>query len=79
MRDEERRYDEASQLCRAADDLRARIESLRGRLRERRFGSSPGPDPELERAEEAAGEALEELKRYRDKLVESSPTGVGAG
>lgn len=79
MRDEERRYDEASQLCRAAEDLRARIESLRGRLREDRPGGPPGPDPELEQAQGAAEEALRQLKRYREKVVGGTPTEVGAG
>lgn len=78
MRDEERRYDEASRLCRAADDLRDRIQSLRARLGEGPPGRSSG-DAELEGAERATAEALEELKRYREKLVESPPTRIGAG
>lgn len=82
MRDEERRYDEASQLCRAADDLRARVESLRSRLREE-AGTQPGgaeiERAELERAEDAAREALEHLRCYREKLVAGSAREVSAG
>lgn len=77
MRDEERRYDEASQLCRAADDLRGRVRSLRRRLREEAGGSEP-ERAELERAEEAAAEALDHLRRYREKLVGGSRAELSA-
>jgi len=75
MRDEERRYDEASQLCRAADDLSERVESLRHRLRRRPSDDGAGDD--LERAEEAAREALKHLRRYREKLIGGSAAEVG--
>jgi len=77
MRDEERRYDEASQLCRAAEDLSERVESLRHRLRDRRTGDGGGPGQDLERAEEAAREALKHLRCYREKLIGGSPREVG--
>lgn len=76
MRDEERRYDEASQLCRAADDLKDRVESLRKRVREGPPGHEPGDQNDLELAREAAAEALEHLRRYREKLVGGSPDEV---
>ena len=77
MRDEERRYDEASQLCRAADDLKDRVESLGERL-QASSGVGPGGRNDLERAREAAAEALAHLRRYREKLVGGSPDEVGA-
>lgn len=76
MRDEERRYDEASQLCRAAEDLRSRVESLRSRLGE---GAPHGGGDEIEGAEEAAVEALRHLRRYRETLVGGSREEVSAG
>lgn len=82
MRDEERRYDEASQLCRAADGLRSRVESLRRRLREEAAAGPGGSELEradLERAEEAAAEALQHLRRYREKLVGGSKPELNAG
>lgn len=77
MRDEERRYDEASQLCRAADDLRDRIESLGERVRREPRGDATWDRNDLERAREAAAEALTHLRRYREKLVGGSPDEVG--
>lgn len=76
MRDEERRYDEASQLCRAAEDVRARVESLRERLED---DALQGDRAEVERAEEAAAEALEHLRRYRETLIGGPREEVGAG
>lgn len=77
MRDEERRYDEASQLCRAADDLKGRVESLENRVRA--YSADGTPDREdLERARQAVAEALGHLRRYREKLVGGSPEEVGA-
>ena len=77
MRDEERRYDEASQLCRAADDLKDRIESLEERVQA--SSGSDGRDREdLEGAREAAAEALRHLRRYREKLVGGDPDEPGA-
>lgn len=76
MRDEERRYDEASQLCRAAEDLRSRVESLQRRLGE---GAPHADGDEVERAEEAAAEALQHLRRYRETLVGGPREEVGAG
>lgn len=78
MRDEERRYDEASQLCRAADDLEDRVESLRNRVQERRGGDRAWDRDDLELAREAAAEALEHLRRYREKLVGGDPDELGA-
>lgn len=69
MRNEERRYDEASQLCRAAEDLAERIGSLRRRLREGTPGGGASGSAEVERADEAAREALAHLRRYREKLI----------
>lgn len=77
MRDEERRYDEASQLCRAADDLRDRVESLEERVQAPSGGGAGGRE-DLERAREAAAEALTHLRRYREELVGGSPDEVGA-
>ncbi len=77
MRNEERRYDEASQLCRAADDLRDRVESLEERVRATSGGDARGRN-DLERAREAAAEALTHLRRYREKLVGGSPDELGA-
>ncbi|MFB6240621.1 MAG: hypothetical protein ABEJ46_03510 [Gemmatimonadota bacterium] len=76
MRDEERRYDEASQLCRAAEDLRSRVESLQRRLG---AGEPRGGGDEVERAEEAAAEALQHLRRYRETLIGGPREEVGAG
>lgn len=78
MRDEERRYDEASQLCRAADDLRERIGSLRRRLDGR--GEDELSRAELEAAHEGARSALEHLRRYRERVVGGpAREEVGAG
>lgn len=76
MRNEERRYDEASQLCRAAEDLRSRVESLQRRLGE---GAPHGDGDEVERAEEAAARALQHLRRYRETLVGGPREEVGTG
>lgn len=76
MRDEERRYEEAAQLCRAAEDLRTRVESLQRRLDE---GVSRGDRDEVDRAAAAAAEALEHLRRYRETLVGGSLEEVSAG
>lgn len=76
MRDEERRYDEASRLCRTAEDLRDRIRSLRLRLDEREGDLSRA---ELEQAQEAARSALEQLRRYRERLVGGSRREANAG
>lgn len=76
MRNEERRYDEASRLCRAAEDLQSRVESLARRLDE---GAPVEGSGEVARAEEAASEALEHLRRYRESLVGGSREEVGAG
>lgn len=78
MRDEERRYDEASQLCRAADDLRDRVESLRNRVNEGAAGDRAWDRDDLERARDAAAEALDHLRRYREKLVGGDPDELGA-
>jgi len=77
MRDEERRYDEASQLCRAADDLKDRIESLEERV-QASSGSNDREREDLEGAREAAAGALRHLRRYREKLVGGSPDEIGA-
>lgn len=77
MRDEERRYDEASQLCRAADDLKGRVESLENRVQS--YSADGTQDrKDLERARQAVAEALGHLRRYREKLVGGSPDEVGA-
>ena len=78
MRDEERRYDEASQLCRAADDLKDRVESLERRVKASSGGGAGRDRRDLERAREAAAEALGHLRRYREKLVGGSPEEIGA-
>lgn len=76
MRDEERRYDEASQLCRAAADLKGRVESLENRVQA--YSADGTPDrKDLERARRAVAEALGHLRRYREKLVGGSPDEVG--
>lgn len=77
MRDEERRYDEASQLCRAAEDLSERLESLRRRLRERPVGDDGSASEDVERALESARETLGHLRRYREKLLGGAADGVG--
>lgn len=76
MRDEERRYDEAAQLCRAADHLRERIQSLRRRLDERGDDLSRA---ELEAAEASARSTLDHLRRYRERLVGGSSREASAG
>lgn len=78
MRDEERRYDEASQLCRAADDLKDRVESLRKRVNEGPAGDRAWDRDDLGLARDAAAEALEHLRRYREKLVGGDPDELGA-
>lgn len=78
MRDEERRYDEASQLCRAADDLKDRVESLRNRVGEGPAANGAWDRDDLELAREAAAEALQHLRRYREKLVGGDPDELGA-
>lgn len=78
MRNEERRYDEASQLCRAAEDLTERIGSLRRRLRERSAGGGASGSAEVDRADEAAREALAHLRRYREKLIRGADEFEGA-
>lgn len=76
MRDEERRYDEASQLCRAAADLEGRVESLKNRVQA--YSADGTPDREdLERARHAVAEALGHLRRYREELVGGTPDEVG--
>lgn len=78
MRDEERRYDEASQLCRAADDLKDRVESLRNRVEDGPGGDRAWNRDDLELARDAAAEAVEHLRRYREKLVGGDPDELGA-
>lgn len=78
MRDEERRYDEASQLYRAAHDLKDRVESLRKRAEGDPGGDTAWDRNDLERARDAAAEALEHLRRYREKLVGGDPDEHGA-